>query len=227
MGARMLKKLVEQPSYDENVIHARLDAIEELKNKVAVCDSMAESFRTVYDIERLAGRLSYGNITPPDCLSLAKSFSALPKLQEALRSCDSPLLRELRGEIGDFSEEADLIFRAVNERAPAVIRDGNIIRDGYDAELDEYRRMSANSVKVIREMEEEERKLTGIKNLRIKHNKVFGYYIEVSNSQINSVPYRYIRKQTIAGGERYYTEELKILEEIGRASCRERVSKSV
>lgn len=213
MGARMLKKWVEQPSYDENVIHARLDAVEELINNVAVCDSLAESFRTVYDIERLAGRLSYGNITPPDCLSLAKSFAALPKMQEALRSCGSPLLNELCDKIGDFSAEADLIFRAVDEHASAIIRDGNIIRDGYDAELDEYRMMSANSVDVIRKMEEEERQLTGIKNLRIKSNKVFGYYIEVSNSQINSVPYRYIRKQTVAGGERYYTEELKLLED--------------
>lgn len=213
MGARLLKKWVEQPSYDEAVINGRLDAIEELKDQPRICDHLAESLKSVYDIERLSGRLSYGNITPHDCIALAKSFSAIPTIKAALSGCAAPLLRELNSGISVFDEEAALILKAVSERAGVIIRDGNIINDGYDTTLDEYRTISANSIRIIKEMEESERRATGIKNLKIKSNKVFGYFIEVNNSQTENVPYRYIRKQTIAGGERYYTEELKELEE--------------
>lgn len=213
MGARLLRKWVEQPSFDETVINERLSAIEELKERPALSDTLAKTFKQVYDIERLAGRLSYGNMSPPDCLALAKSFAAIPTVKSTLADCVSPLLRKLRDEIGDFAQEVDLVFRSIDEKAPVITRDGNVIRGGYDATLDEYRMISENSVKIIKQMEDRERQETGIKTLRIKNNKVFGYFIEVSNSYADNVPYRYIRKQTIAGGERYYTEELKELEE--------------
>lgn len=213
MGARLLRKWLEQPSMDGAEINARLDAVAELTADAPLADALLALLDNVYDIERLAGRLSYGNMTPPDCLALAKSLRAVPGIRDRLNGCSSVLLHELCERLDTFEYETDLITRAVSEKAPAVIRDGNIINTGYDEKLDDYRATNENAAKIIEQLEEYEKKETGIKNLKIRSNKVFGYYIEVSNSQLDLVPYRYIRKQTIAGGERYITQELKELEE--------------
>lgn len=213
MGARLLRKWLEQPSMDGAEINARLDAVAELTADAPLADALLALLDNVYDIERLAGRLSYGNMTPPDCLALARSLKAVPGIRDRLNGCSSVLLHELCERLDTFEYETDLITRAVREKAPAVIRDGNIINTGYDEKLDDYRATNENAAKIIEQLEEYEKKETGIKNLKIRSNKVFGYYIEVSNSQLDLVPYRYIRKQTIAGGERYITQELKELEE--------------
>ena len=213
MGARLMRKWIEQPSLDENEINLRLDGVEELKDNPPLADAIELQLKEIYDVERLAGRLSYGNMSPPDCLALAKSLKAIPEIKSRLSGCNSALLKNLSDRMDVFAYETDLIFKAISEKAPVITRDGNIINTGYDDKLDEYRSINENATKIINQLEEYEKKETGIKNLKIRSNKVFGYYIEVSNSQTDLVPYRYIRKQTIAGGERYITQELKELEE--------------
>lgn len=213
MGARLLRKWIEQPVYHAQEINLRLDGVEELKSNCAVSDRLIDALKNVYDIERIAGRLSYGNMSPPDCISLAKSLRAIPVMKSCLSGCRAEILHMLDARLQEFDAEAELIERAIKEDAPVITRDGNIIKSGYDAKLDDYRATRDNAQAIIQRMEEQEKEKTGIKNLKIRSNKVFGYYIEVNNSQTELVPYRYIRKQTIAGGERYITEELKALEE--------------
>ena len=213
MGKRLLRKWLEQPDIDAELINAKLDAVEELLDDNMVCDDIADCLKSIHDIERLTGRLSYGNITPKDCVALRQSLGALPRLKKLLRGFRSDYIVKLNDSLYPHTDEYDLLKRGIAESPAATLKDGNVIRDKFNEELDILRSTGTNSMQMLADLCAKEKELTGIKNLKIGFNKVFGYYIEVSNSQKNLVPYRYVRKQTIAGGERYVTEELGVLED--------------
>lgn len=213
MGKRLLRKWIEQPDIDSGLINAKLDSVEELKNKIIVCDEICENLKKIHDIERLTGRLSYGNMTPKDCLALSQSLEIIPKIKDLLKKAESPYLTDINSKLNPLNYEYKLLFDSISENAGNNLKEGNVIKEGYDKELDELREVGTNSKVHLAKLESKEKELTKIKNLKIGFNKVFGYYIEVSNSQKELVPYRYVRRQTVANGERYITEELKILEE--------------
>jgi DNA mismatch repair protein MutS len=211
MGKRMLRKWIERPSLSSETINARLDAVFELKTDT-MRDILCLSLSKIHDIERLAGKLSYGNILPRECLSLGASLFAATPIREALAAAKSPLLKEIGGRLDVPVEAAELIAAGIDPNAPGVIREGRVIKSGFDAELDGYREVSDGIAEVLAKLEADEKRETGIRGLKIGFNKVFGYYIEIPKSQAELAPYRFIRKQTVAGGERYITEELRELE---------------
>lgn len=213
MGKRLLRKWIEQPDIDENIINAKLDSVEELKNNIITCDALKDRLRFVHDIERLTGRLSYGSISPKDCVALYQSLCEIPAIKDLLKDLESPFLSSLNQNLNPLHNITDLLKRGIFENPSNNVRDGWVINDGFDKELDELREIGRNSKNYLSQLEAREKEVTNIKNLKIGFNKVFGYYIEVSNSQKDLVPYRYIRKQTVASGERFITEELKVLEE--------------
>ncbi len=213
MGGRLLRSVIEMPLNDPKVINERLDSVEELFSSARLREDVAASLKKISDIERICGRISYGNISPKDCLSLAYSLEMLPLLKTALKDCSTELIKKSADGIKQFDALAKLINSAVDENAPALLREGGVIKTGYDKELDDYRKIKNNAKSLLAEMELSEKEETGIKNLKIGFNKVFGYYIEVTKTQLSLVPYRYMRKQTIANGERFITEELKELED--------------
>ncbi|MBO7218868.1 MAG: DNA mismatch repair protein MutS, partial [Clostridia bacterium] len=213
MGARYLRNLVEQPLYNEKLINYRLKSVEELVKNIYLREEIGEVLYNIYDIERICGKISYGNITPKDCNSLKHSLSMLPKLKDLLKTFKSDLLTDVADNIYDYSEIVNLISNAIVENPPMNLKDGGYIKAGYSQELDELNNISKNGKKWILELEAKEKEETGIKNLKISYNKVFGYYIEVTNSQKDLVPYHYQRRQTIANAERFVTEELKQMEE--------------
>lgn len=213
MGARMLNRMLLSPLKDVEEINYRLDGVEELVSSSVVRVGLSEILSEVKDVERLSGKISNGNLMPKDCIALAKSLNALPAVRFQLTGFSSRVLRDIESGLPDMKDLADLLTAAIAENPPAVMKDGKYIREGFNAELDEYRSIQQNAVEIVRSIEERERERTGIKNLRIKSNRVFGYYIEVSNSFKDKVPEDYIRRQTLTTGERYITEELKILEE--------------
>ncbi len=213
MGARMLRKWIEKPSRDYSEINARLDAITYFCKNKAAADELVDDLKDVRDIERFATRASYGNMSPKDCRAMGDSLFALSeKVVPRAKSCENTYVRGLMKKTGDFSGLAALIRAAVSASPAAVVREGGVINDGFDKDLDGYRDIQRDSKSILKRMEETEKEQTGIKNLRIAYNRVFGYYIEVSKTQTELVPYRYIRRQTVANGERYVTEELKDLE---------------
>ena len=213
MGARLLRRWIEEPLQDVREIGARLDAVEELMRGVALAQGLKEALGGIYDIERLITRVAYASVNARDLLALAQSVKALPTVADALKDASSDLLQTLLKDLDTLEDVAGLIERAVDPDAPAGVRDGGIIRAGYDAQIDALRNAAAGGKKWISELEAEEREATGIKNLRVGFNKVFGYYIEVTKSYYDKVPYRYVRKQTLANSERYITQELKEMEE--------------
>lgn len=213
MGARLMRQWIEKPCRNMNEINARLDAVEYLKNNPEPTVSLRDNLALIRDIERIAGRASYGNISPKDCRCLGDSLVALKSaVSVCLTYIKDPLISRLANGIADFSELADLLCSAIEASPSSLVRDGGVIADGFDKELDEYRNIHTNSKSLLKKIEENERASTGIKNLKISYNRVFGYYIEVSKSQLNLVPYRYIRRQTLTNGERFVTEELKDIE---------------
>lgn len=211
MGARMLRSWLEKPSRNMAEINERLNSVEYLLKKPSVFTTMRDILTGIYDLERLAGRASYGNLSPRDCRMLGVSLGNVCKLSQLTGIADKKL-SELIANIADFSELSSLICSAISENPAAILREGGVIADGFDAELDEYRSINANSKMVLKRLEENERAVTGIKNLKISYNRVFGYYIEVTKSQLEMVPIRYIRRQTLANCERFVTEELKEIE---------------
>ena len=213
MGARYLRNLVEQPLYNEKLINYRLKSVEELVKNIYLREEIGEVLYNIYDIERICGKISYGNITPKDCNSLKHSLSMLPKLKDLLKTFKSDLLLDVSSNIYDYTEIVNLISNAIVENPPMNLKDGGYIKAGYSQELDELNNISKNGKKWILELEAKEKEETGIKNLKISYNKVFGYYIEVTNSQKDLVPYHYQRRQTLANAERFVTEELKQMEE--------------
>lgn len=213
MGARLLNRMILSPLKDLNEIAYRQDGVEELVNASVARVGLAETLNTIGDVERLAGKISNGNFNPKNCLALASALSALPSVKFQLSGFTSPILRDIDKNILDMKEIAELLTAAIDEEASALMKDGGFIRAGFHQELDELRNIKQTNEKTIKQIEVRERERTGIKTLKTGNNRVFGYYIEVSNSFKDKVPPEYIRKQTLTTGERYITEELKMLEE--------------
>ena len=213
MGARMLRKQLEQPLIDKRQIEMRLDAVEELLDNAICREEMREYLTPVYDLERLLSKITYKSANPRDLTAFHSSLSMLPHIRCILEEMRSPLLREILGEMDALEDICDLIGRAICEDPPLAMKEGGIIREGYSEEVDRLRNAKTEGKDWLAKLEEEEREKTGIKNLRIKYNKVFGYYLEVTNSFKDLVPEYYTRKQTLANAERYITPRLKELED--------------
>ena len=213
MGARKFRTIFDQPLKDSNAINLRLDSVEELTKNLIMRDRLSETLSNIRDIERISGKIGYGNVMPKDLVALKHSLQELPNLLKILENVKSKKLVELKENIYDFSEIANLLERAIKEEPPAIMREGGYINDGFNEDLDSLRNAKTNGKKWVRELEQRERESTGIKNLKIDYNGVFGYYIEVSKLQSELVPLRYVRKQTLSNAERYTTEELKELED--------------
>lgn len=212
MGGRMLRSWLLRPLFNHDKIVARLDAVEALKLDPMTLAELRETISCVRDIERIVGRLNMGNANARDLLALSASLSILPGVRMLLDSFDVPLLDQLKRTIVEFPEIVEKIDSAIDENCPVNINDGNIIKYGYSAELDDFRNASSSGKNWISSIQTREIERTKIKNLKIKFNNVFGYFIEVSKSYLSQVPEDYIRKQTIANGERFITPELKEVE---------------
>ena len=213
MGARRMHKLVLNPLRRKEDICTRLDGVEELYNATVIRGGIADTLKGVRDIERIAGKISNNNLTPRDCESLASSLALVPNLKFQLSGFHSRVIGEIDAALGDFSALTQLLQGAFIENPPVSVKEGGFIRKGYDRDLDELRDIRDNGARMIAEIEAREREKTGIKNLRIKYNRVFGYSIEVTNSFKDKVPYEYRRRQTLANAERYVTDELKQAED--------------
>ncbi|MBR3697863.1 MAG: DNA mismatch repair protein MutS [Clostridia bacterium] len=212
MGGRLLRRWISDPLLDVDEINKRLDSVEEFKDNLILKGETIEVLRSVYDIERLSGRISYGNANARDLISLKNSIRNLPKLKALLKETKSMLLQEAYEKLDVLDDIEELIDNAIEEEPPVTIKEGGIIKKGYNKEIDEYRSASTDGKSWIIELERKEREQTKIRNLKVGYTKVFGYYIEVTKSFFNLVPNRYIRKQTLTGAERYTTEELIELE---------------
>ncbi len=213
MGARLMHSLILNPLREKQAIDYRLGGVEELFGATVIRAGIADTLRGVRDIERIAGKISNGNLTPRDCENLSSSLALIPNLRFQLSGFSSAALQDVMRGLGDFSELCSLLKRAFIENPPVNVKEGGYIAKGYSRELDELRDMHEHGAQKIAEMEAREREETGIRNLRIKYNRVFGYGIEVTNSFKDKVPYRYQRRQTLANAERYVTDELKEIEE--------------
>ncbi len=213
MGARTLRGYVEQPLIQKKEIERRLQAVEELNSQMITREELREYLSPVYDLERLIGRISYQTANPRDLIAFKTSLGMLPHLKTLLMDFQSPLLQEIQNDLDVLPDLYELIESSVLEEPPVTIREGNIIKDGYHEEVDRFRKAKTEGKSWLAEIETKERERTGIKNLRIKYNKVFGYYLEVTNSYKDLVPEDYIRKQTLTNAERYITPELKELED--------------
>lgn len=213
MGGRMLRKWIEQPLLDIDEINRRLDAVEELKDKFMIRSELRELLKKVYDMERLSSKLVVGNVNARDLLSLKSSMAQIPYITDLMSDLKSEMCVNIRDETDHLSDIYELIDRSIAEDPPITIKEGGIIRDGYSEQVDNYRRAFTDGKQWIADLESREREKTGIKNLKVRYNKVFGYYIEITKSNLNQVPDRYIRKQTLVNGERFITEELKSLED--------------
>ena len=214
MGARLLRTYIEQPLVHKAQILERQEAVEELNNSYINREEICEYLNPIYDLERLIGRISYKTANPRDLIAFRNSLEMLPHIKNLLGEFRSSLLRRLYEELDTLEDVYDLIFRSIEEEPPITVRDGGIIKDGYSEEADRLRHAKTEGKTWLAELEAKEREKTGIKGLKIKFNKVFGYYFEVTNSFKEMVPDYFIRKQTLANAERYTTSELKELEEI-------------
>ncbi len=213
MGARMLRSYIEQPLIDKQQIEARLDAVEELTKDAISRDEIREYLNPVYDLERLLGKISYQSANPRDLIAFRNSLGMMKPIKTVLESFQKELLKEIREEIDPLEDLFSLIDAAIEEDPPILVREGGIIKDGFDETIDSLRKAKTEGKNWLAALEEEDRNRTGIKNLKIKYNKVFGYYFEVTNSFRNLVPEDYVRKQTLANAERYTTPRLKELED--------------
>ena len=214
MGARTLRKYIEQPLIDKKEIEKRLDAVQELKNQAISREELREYLSPVYDLERLIMKITYGSANPRDLTAFRTSLEMLPPIRYILQDMQCDLLRSIMEELDPLEDLCTLITNAIREEPPIAMKEGNIIRDGYNEEVDKLRRAKSDGKDWLAKLENDEREKTGIKNLRIKYNKVFGYYLEVTNSYKDLVPEYYTRKQTLANAERYITPELKELEDM-------------
>ena len=212
MGGRLLRDWIERPLRDAERIGERLDAVECFTRRPFEANALREALSGVYDIERLLSRIAYDALNARDCLSLRASLQAVPLIRKDAAACDAALIRKCADALDPMEDITALLSRAIDDDAPLSVREGGMIRAGYSEELDELRDISQNGKAYLAEMEQREREATGIKNLKIGYNRVFGYYIEVTRSFYDLVPYRYVRKQTLANCERFITEELKELE---------------
>jgi len=212
MGSRNLRKWLDCPLSDAVSISKRQDGVAELYENNDAREGIYLELKKVSDLERLCGRVAFGSATPRDCLAILNTISVLPAVKEHLKTAQSPILKGIKAAIGNFSDIEKLLFVAISEDAPASTKDGGYIKDGFSKELDDLRNIKNSGRVWIANLEQNERAETGIKNLRISYNRVFGYYIEVSKSNAANVPYRYRRKQTLANSERFTTEQLEELE---------------
>lgn len=212
-GARKLKQYLLHPLKDKKQINERLDAVEDIKNNARLKAELGEYLGHVYDLERIISKISYKSLDARDCLTLKNSIAVLPEIKKLIADRKSGLLQRLHDEIDEMPDIFSLLDESINEDAPAGITDGNIIKHGYSAEVDRLYSAETEGKNWLATLEAKEKEETGIKNLRIRYNKVIGYYIEVSKSNLPQVPYRYNRKQTLVNGERFITEELKEIEE--------------
>ena len=213
MGGRMLRKYIEQPLIDREGIERRLDAVEALCKKSVDREELREYLQTIYDLERLLGKVSYKTANPRDLIALRNSLAVLPSIQTVLSDIDAPLLQELCDDLDPLQDIHKLIDNAITEEPPIAVKEGGIIKEGFHETIDSLKKAKTDGKAWLAALEEEDRERTGIKNLRIKYNKVFGYYFEVTNSYIDQVPEDYVRKQTLANAERYTTPRLKELED--------------
>ena len=214
MGARTLRKFIEQPLIDRAMIEKRLDSVAELSERVSDRDEIREYLDAVYDLERLLCRVSYGSASPRDLIALKSSLAMLTPIKNLLSDFNTALLRELCNSIDTMDDIRGLIEKAIVEEPPLLSREGGIIREGYDETVDKLRKAKTDGKTWLAELEAKTKESTGIRTLKIKYNKVFGYYFEVSNSFISMVPENFIRKQTLTNGERYTTDELKKMEDM-------------
>lgn len=212
MGGRLLKRWLNDPLIDVLEINKRLNAVKELKDSIMLRGDIVESLKKVYDIERLAGKMAYGNANARDMITLKNSLVKLPELKQILSNCKQDYLKECYENLDELQDIKELIEKAIVEDPPMTIKDGGIIKLGYDEEIDKLKTATTEGKQWLVELETKEREATGIKNLKISFNKVFGYYFEVTKSWLDQVPDRYIRKQTLTNAERFITEELKTLE---------------
>ena len=213
MGGRTLRSYLEQPLLEKKEIEKRLDAVEELSENPVSREEIREYLNPVYDLERLLGRISYKTANPRDMIAFRNSLEMLPYIRQVMKCFQKEILTEVREEIDGLEDIHSLLAAAIEEDPPLSIREGGIIKDGFDQDIDRLRSAKRDGKKWLAELENEDRERTGIKNLKIKYNKVFGYYFEVTNSYKSLVPEDYMRKQTLANAERYTTPRLKELED--------------
>jgi len=214
MGARMLRSFIEQPLIDKETIEKRLEAVGVLTNDGISREEIREYLNPIYDLERLLGKISYQTANPRDLIALQSSLKMLNPIRMVLEDFKGELLQEIYEEIDPLEDIYHLIESSIQEEPPILIREGGIIKDGFDDTIDSLRKAKTEGKKWLADLEEEDRERTGIRNLKIKYNKVFGYYFEVTNSFKDMVPEDYIRKQTLANAERYTTPKLKELEDM-------------
>ena len=212
MGGRLLRRWLNDPLIDENEINKRLGAVEELKNDIMLRGEVIENLKKVYDIERLAGKMAYGNGTPRDMITLKNSLSRLPDIRQVIKNVNSEYLKEIYQNIDELKDIHELIEKSIVDDPPMTTKDGGYIKLGYDENIDTLKHATTDGKSWLMKLEADEKEKTGIKSLKIGFNKVFGYYIEVTNLYKDMVPDTYIRKQTLTNGERYITEELKNME---------------
>ena len=212
MGGRALRRWLNDPLIDTAEINRRLESVKELKDDVILRGDVIENLKKVYDIERLAGKMAYGNANARDMITLKNSLSKLPDLKKVLANVNSSMLKDLYENLDELQDIYELVDRSIVEDPPMTVKDGGIIKLGYDEEIDKLKNATTEGKNWIIQLEAEEKEKTGIKNLKVGFNKVFGYFIEVTKSNLDQVPERYIRKQTLTNAERYITEDLKNLE---------------
>jgi DNA mismatch repair protein MutS len=209
MGARRLRQWLLYPLLDERAIRARLDAVQELVENFGLREDIKSGLGRVQDLERLAGRVAAGSALPRDLAAVKNTLAAVARLRGTLAGVSAEVLLSLREQLSDLPDLADLIQRAIVDNPPAALKSGGFIRDGFDAELDEVRGVRAHAKDWVANFEAAERRRTGIASLKVRYNRVFGYYIEITKANLKAVPEDYIRKQTLVNGERYITPELK------------------
>ncbi|WP_142710678.1 DNA mismatch repair protein MutS [Clostridium perfringens] len=214
MGSRMLRRWIEEPLVNKEKITLRLNAVEELFKDLSLNDSLKEALHDIYDIERILGKISNKNANAKDLIALKTSIGKIPNVKGIIENCTSSLLKNYHNNLDDLRDIYDLLEKSIKEDPSLTLKDGDLIKDGFNGEIDELRLAKTNGKDWISSLENREREFTGIKSLKVGFNKVFGYYIEISKANYSSIPEgRYIRKQTLANAERFITPELKEIEE--------------
>lgn len=214
MGGRTIRRWIDEPLIIKSEIEKRLDGVEEIYNSISFNEDLRNALKEIYDIERIVGKISNQNVNAKDMLSLKSSLNRLPEIKELLKYAKSPLLAEYYENLDTLDDIRILLEKSIKEEPSLTIKEGNIIKDGYNNEVDELRQSKLHGKEWIAALENREREFTGIKSLKVGYNKVFGYYIEISKANFSSIPEgRYIRKQTLTNAERYITEELKVMED--------------
>ena len=213
MGGRLLRRWINDPLLDIHEIKDRLDAVSEFKNDIILRGDVTDILKKVYDIERLAGKIAYGNVNARELVSLKNSLKNIPSLKQILSNAKSNMLKGLYEKLDGLEDIYELIDKAIVEDPPISVKEGGIIKSGFSTEIDEYRKASTEGKNWIIALEAKEKEKTGIKNLKVGYTRVFGYYIEITKSFLKQVPDNYIRKQTLTNAERFITEELKQIED--------------